>query len=35
MSGLLTAAREVQDRGTFSYLDHATTTPALNDFMQG
>jgi 2-methylisocitrate lyase-like PEP mutase family enzyme len=35
MSGLLNAAREVQDRGTFGYLDHAMTTPELNDFMQG
>jgi 2-methylisocitrate lyase-like PEP mutase family enzyme len=35
MGGLLNAAREVQDRGTFGYLDHAVTTPELNDFMQG
>jgi len=35
MSSLLNAAREVQDRGTFGYLDHAMTTPELNDFMQG
>jgi hypothetical protein len=35
MSGLFTAAREVQDRGTFGYLDHTMTTPELNNFMQG
>ena len=35
MGGLLTAAREVQDRGTFGYLDHAMATSELNDFMQG
>ncbi|MGH2542093.1 MAG: hypothetical protein ACRDIB_04830 [Ardenticatenaceae bacterium] len=35
MSGLLDAAREVQERGTFGYLDRALTTPELNDFMQG
>jgi 2-methylisocitrate lyase-like PEP mutase family enzyme len=35
MSGLLNAAREVQDRGTFGYLDHTMSTPELNDFMQG
>ncbi len=35
MSGLLDAAREVKDHGTFSYLDHALTTQELNGFMQG
>jgi 2-methylisocitrate lyase-like PEP mutase family enzyme len=35
MSGLLTAGREVQDKGTFNYLDHAISTPDLNAFMQG
>ena len=35
MSGLLNATLEVRDGGTFGYLDHAMTTPALNDFMQG
>jgi 2-methylisocitrate lyase-like PEP mutase family enzyme len=35
MSGMLNAACEVQDRGTFGYLDHAMTTPELNGFMQG
>ena len=34
MSGLLTAAREVQDKGTFGYLEHAMTTPELNAFMR-
>ncbi len=33
MTGLLTAAREVKDRGTFGYLDHAIPTPELNSFM--
>jgi 2-methylisocitrate lyase-like PEP mutase family enzyme len=35
MSGLLAAAREVKDKGTFGYLDHSVTTPELNGFMQG
>jgi 2-methylisocitrate lyase-like PEP mutase family enzyme len=34
MSGLLVAAREVQDKGTFGYLDQAMTTPELNAFMR-
>jgi 2-methylisocitrate lyase-like PEP mutase family enzyme len=34
MSGLLAAAREVKDHGTFDYLDHAVTTPELYEFMQ-
>jgi 2-methylisocitrate lyase-like PEP mutase family enzyme len=34
MSGLIAAAREVKDRGTFDYLDHAVTTPDLNAFMR-
>ena len=34
MSGLLTAAREVQDKGTFGYLDHALATPDLNALMR-
>lgn len=33
MSGLLTAAREVQEQGTFGYLDHILTTPEWNRFM--
>ena len=35
MSGLLNAAREVKDKGTFAYLDQSLTTPELNNFMQG
>ena len=34
MTGLLEAAREVQDRGTFGYLDRAVPTAELNAFMQ-
>ena len=34
MSGLLAAAREVQDKGTFGYLDQALATPDLNTFMR-
>jgi 2-methylisocitrate lyase-like PEP mutase family enzyme len=33
MSGLAAAAREVQDKGTFGYLEHAMSTPDLNAFM--
>jgi 2-methylisocitrate lyase-like PEP mutase family enzyme len=33
MSGLLEAAREVKEKGTFGYLDWAMTTPELNSFM--
>lgn len=35
MTGLVDAAREVKDKGTFGYLDHSLTTPDLNAFMQG
>ncbi|MDP2700884.1 MAG: isocitrate lyase/phosphoenolpyruvate mutase family protein, partial [Candidatus Rokubacteria bacterium] len=35
MSGLVNAAREVKDKGTFGYLDRSLTTPELNAFMQG
>lgn len=35
MSGLLEAAKEVQDSGTFGYLDDTLATPALNAFMRG
>jgi 2-methylisocitrate lyase-like PEP mutase family enzyme len=35
MTGLLDAAREVKDKGTFGYLDQSMTTPELNGFMQG
>jgi 2-methylisocitrate lyase-like PEP mutase family enzyme len=34
MSGLLDAAREVKDRGTFDYLDRVVTTPELIGLMQ-
>ena len=34
MSGLLAAAREVHDKGTFGYLEQAMTTPELNAFMR-
>ncbi len=35
MTGLLSAAREVQDTGRFGYLDNSLTTPELSAFMQG
>jgi 2-methylisocitrate lyase-like PEP mutase family enzyme len=35
VTGLVNAAREVKDKGTFGYLDHSLTTPELNNFMQG
>jgi len=35
MSGLVNAAREAKDKGTFGYLDRSLTTPELNNFMQG
>jgi hypothetical protein len=34
MSGLLAAAREVRDQGTFGYLERSLATPELNAFMQ-
>jgi 2-methylisocitrate lyase-like PEP mutase family enzyme len=34
MTGLVSAAREVKDKGTFGYLDQALSTPDLNAFMQ-
>jgi len=34
MSGLVEAAREVKERGTFGYLDLSLTTPELNGFMR-
>lgn len=34
MTGLLDAAREVKDKGTFTYLDHAISTPDFNAFMK-
>ena len=35
ITGLLTSAREVREKGTFSYLDHSMSTPELNAFMEG
>lgn len=34
-SGLLQAAREVREQGTFSYLDTVIATPELNAFLHG
>lgn len=34
MSGLLEAAREVREKGSFGYLDSTVSTPELNGFMQ-
>lgn len=34
MSGLLEAAREVKEKGTFSYIDRSLATPDLAKFMQ-
>jgi 2-methylisocitrate lyase-like PEP mutase family enzyme len=35
LTGLLEAAREVKDKGTFGYLDRSLTTPEVNAFLQG
>ncbi len=35
MTGLVEAAREVKDKGTFGYLDRSLTTPDLEALMQG
>ncbi len=35
MTGLVTAAREVAEHGTFDYLDATIATPAFNEFMRG
>jgi 2-methylisocitrate lyase-like PEP mutase family enzyme len=35
MSGLVAAAREVKDHGTFGYIETSMTTPELNAFMRG
>jgi 2-methylisocitrate lyase-like PEP mutase family enzyme len=35
MTGLVDAAKEVQDSGTFGYLDETLATPAVNAFMRG
>jgi len=34
MSGVVDAAKEVREKGTFTYLDRTLTTPELNAFMQ-
>jgi len=34
MTGLLDAAKEVKEKGTFGYLDHTMATPDLNAFMK-
>ena len=34
LSGLLGAAREVSEQGTFAYLDRTLTTPELNGYMR-
>ena len=33
MSGLVNAAREVKDHGTFGYVDATMATPELNSYM--
>jgi len=35
MSGLVNAAREVKDKGTFGYVDATMATPELNSYMSG
>ncbi|MGH7356723.1 MAG: isocitrate lyase/PEP mutase family protein [Candidatus Rokuibacteriota bacterium] len=35
MTGLLEAAREVKDKGTFGYLERTVATPDLNAFLKG
>jgi 2-methylisocitrate lyase-like PEP mutase family enzyme len=35
MSGLLEAAREVKEHGSFGYLERSLATPDLNRFLQG
>ncbi len=35
MTGLVDAAREVKDKGTFGYLDRSLGTPDVNAFMRG
>lgn len=34
MTGLVDAAKEVKEKGTFGYLDHSISTPDLNAFMK-
>jgi 2-methylisocitrate lyase-like PEP mutase family enzyme len=33
MSGLVNAAREIKERGTFGYVETTMATPELNSFM--
>jgi 2-methylisocitrate lyase-like PEP mutase family enzyme len=35
MSGLIDAAREAKDQGTFGYVDRGVSTPDLAGYMQG
>jgi 2-methylisocitrate lyase-like PEP mutase family enzyme len=35
MSGLVEAAREVKEKGSFGYLERSLSTPDLNSFMRG
>jgi 2-methylisocitrate lyase-like PEP mutase family enzyme len=35
MTGLLAAAREVKEAGTFGYLDRSVSTPDLNAYLEG
>jgi 2-methylisocitrate lyase-like PEP mutase family enzyme len=35
MTGLLDAAREVKEQGSFGYLERTITTPEINGYMQG
>jgi hypothetical protein len=35
MTGLLNAAKEVTENGTFGYLDATIATPVFNRFMAG
>lgn len=35
MTGLVDAAREAREQGTFGFVDRVMTTPELNGFMQG
>ena len=35
MSGLVNAAREVKEQGTFGYVDATMATPELNGYMSG
>ncbi len=34
MSGMIDAAREAKDKGSFGYLDHTLSTPDLNGYMR-